>query len=276
MTQERPPWFKCFPEKLLGALYVMPSSAQLLYVTILLRIYEVGGPIPDDVTTLSHRTWTKPYTVRQALAYLLEHGKIVKLDGGRIDSPSTHEFLAQRAVAIASRESAAQIRWAKVKQKQQGGDAHAMHMHMNVITEEEEDKERKKKIPKKKVDVLEILMVGGGLSEQTAKDVVEYRKARKAVLTARAIQMLAKEFFDSGEPELAAATMIRKNWQGFDRTWNWRPNGAAHPIAASSSGIWVSQEDPRWELFADRWKKAHQGKSPPVDRRGGWNFPGEA
>jgi len=270
MTQERPPWFKCYPEKLLCALASLPHDAAHLYLIILLRIYEVGGPISDHYEALGHRTKMSVKRVAHAMDELILAGKVIEVEGNKIDSPTTHEFLANRNEVLKNKKRGAEIRWAKAKQNQPKSDASALHEQSYIDL----DKERKKKIPKKKVSggPLEILMVGGGLTEQTAKDVLEYRKAKKLVLTPRAIGMLAKEFFDCGDPEMAAAVMIRKNWQGFDKTWDWRPkNGNSHAMAAAS-GIWVSQDDARWGEFAARYREAHGGKSPPVDKRGGWMF----
>ena len=48
-------------------------------------------------------------------------------------------------------------------------------------------------------------------------------------------------------------------------------NGHPHKVDAAS-GIWVSRDDPRWDEFSARWKEAHGGRPPPVDKRGGWMF----
>jgi len=253
----------------------MPTDAQLLYYTILMRIYEVGGPISDTPEALARRTGMRIKRVQEALAYLEGEGKINYTEADKIDSKTTHEFLSSRESKIHGAKLSAEIRWSKHKGKQHNSDANAMPRQCYI----EEDIERKKKIPKKKVPngVLEILMVGGGLTEQTAKDVLEHRRAIEKPLTSRAAKMLAKDLFDWGDGEIAAATMIRKGWRGFESKWAEnlgmkRPaNGHAH-INGASSGIFVKRDTPQWEAWQVWWMKT-KGKSMPGGD--GWFCPSE-
>ncbi len=48
MSTERLPWFRCMPGRLLGALAGLQPDEGLIYVAVLLRIYETGGPIADS------------------------------------------------------------------------------------------------------------------------------------------------------------------------------------------------------------------------------------
>jgi hypothetical protein len=74
------PWFPCNPAKLLGSLASMSADEKLVYVIVLLRIYEVGGPINDDVHALMNRTGLKPKRVDDALARLFATQKLIKID----------------------------------------------------------------------------------------------------------------------------------------------------------------------------------------------------
>jgi len=58
------------------------------------------------------------------------------------------------------------------------------------------------------------------LSEQDAIDVIEHRRVTiKKPLTARAAQILVKEFERWGDPAGAVEIMISKAWQGFNADW---------------------------------------------------------
>ncbi len=50
---DRLPWFRCFPSALLGALAGLTADEGFVYVTVLLRIYETGGPVSETGRTLA-------------------------------------------------------------------------------------------------------------------------------------------------------------------------------------------------------------------------------
>ncbi|MDE2105509.1 MAG: hypothetical protein KGL39_50245, partial [Patescibacteria group bacterium] len=84
MSDNRLDWFRCHQSKLLGALAAMPSDEQLIYVTVLLRIYEVNGPCPDDARALSLRTHMPMRRVTAALDGLTggTKPKLLRVEGG--------------------------------------------------------------------------------------------------------------------------------------------------------------------------------------------------
>jgi hypothetical protein len=102
----RPAWFRCDASRLLGALAGMGPDSGYLYTVILMRIYEVGGPILDDETMLSRRTGLNAKRVVSALAWLTAHGKVERLSDGRLDSVTTHAELAFREKTINDKRSA--------------------------------------------------------------------------------------------------------------------------------------------------------------------------
>lgn len=93
---DRLPWFKCEPGKLLGALAALSKDDGYLYVIVLMRIYENGGPIKEDTSMLARRTGMTRHLVEKSLSSLFEKDKIQRLDDGSIDSRSTHENLYER------------------------------------------------------------------------------------------------------------------------------------------------------------------------------------
>jgi uncharacterized protein YdaU (DUF1376 family) len=94
---DRLPWFRCNPSALLGAMAGLQPDESLIYFTILLRIYETGGPIADTARTLSRRTGVSQRKAGDAIESLALAGKISILSDERIDSSSTHpELLFQR------------------------------------------------------------------------------------------------------------------------------------------------------------------------------------
>jgi len=121
------PWFKCEPGPLLGALSALDPDQKLLYVIILLRIYEVGGPIKDDDDALSNRCGLTLRRTKIAIEKLTAKGKIERTQEGLLDSQTTHERLADRReignVRKTFGKSGAKKRWQKDQQNQRNGDS---------------------------------------------------------------------------------------------------------------------------------------------------------
>jgi uncharacterized protein YdaU (DUF1376 family) len=88
---ERMPWFRCVPSALLGALAGMRADEGYVYVVVLMRIYETGGPVAETSRTLSRRTGLAERRVTEAVRFLTETSKLHILPDGRLDSSSTHD-----------------------------------------------------------------------------------------------------------------------------------------------------------------------------------------
>lgn len=120
--REAAPWFKCFPTKLLHALAGMEPDEGYVYVVILMRIYEDGGPIRDDARTLARRTGYTERRVANALAGLIRSGRI-SAENNLIDSDTTHETLRERERTSESASSAGKTSAAKRAEKRQQNQA---------------------------------------------------------------------------------------------------------------------------------------------------------
>lgn len=113
---ERLPWFKCNPSKLLGAMAGLTADENLVYITILLRIYDTGGPIADDAKRLARRCGMTEKRVREALEGLSEAGKI-SIEGCIIDSETTHETLQEMEQVKKSAKNAGLVSAERKKEK---------------------------------------------------------------------------------------------------------------------------------------------------------------
>jgi hypothetical protein len=63
------------------------------------------------------------------------------------------------------------------------------------------------------------------LGEPLARDVIDHRQRLRKPLTARAAELLARQFRSCADPKAAAETMISNGWQGFNPEWMERQNG---------------------------------------------------
>lgn len=114
---ERLPWFRCFPAALLGAMAGLEADEGLIYVTVLLRIYETGGPVHESGRTLARRTGLTERRATAAVASLIDLGKIICLGGSLLDSASTHDEIKWQTERRSDQSSAGKASAAK-RQKQ--------------------------------------------------------------------------------------------------------------------------------------------------------------
>lgn len=113
---DRLPWFKCNPSKLLGAMAGLTADENLVYLTILLRIYDTGGPITDDAKRIARRCGLTERRAAEALKGLEEARKIVVVNGS-IDSDTTHETLEEMEAVKKSAKTGGLASAAKRKEK---------------------------------------------------------------------------------------------------------------------------------------------------------------
>lgn len=93
--------------------------------------------------------------------------------------------------------------------------------------------EPKAKVKKQAADdLIAVVLVDGGLSERTARDVIAHRKAKGARLTERAAELLIRKFAACEHgAEFAAETMIAQGWRGFEPAWMARISTRAPPMS---------------------------------------------
>ncbi len=115
----RLPWFRCFPSALLGAMAGLEADDSLVYVTLLLRIYETGGPVHETARSLSRRTGLTERRAASALWRLIGQKKVTDLGDHLIDSESTHAEIQWQTERKAEQSSAGKASAAK-RQKQPG------------------------------------------------------------------------------------------------------------------------------------------------------------
>ena len=120
MTDDRLPWFQCFPEKWLVALSGMKPDEGYLYLIVCLRIYEAGRACPDTLESLARRSGLNKRRTSDALDKLFRSGKLVREPDG-IMNPFAALILAE---AKAYREG-------RARAGQKGGSATAEKRKQN-------------------------------------------------------------------------------------------------------------------------------------------------
>jgi uncharacterized protein YdaU (DUF1376 family) len=93
------PWFRCFPAKLLTLLAAMGADEKLVFMIILLRLYETGGPINDDDRALAHRCGISPRRVTDARTRLFATGVLVSV-GDDYTNPAAQQEIEDRTKLV--------------------------------------------------------------------------------------------------------------------------------------------------------------------------------
>src|ERR1041384_1926416 len=110
------PWFPCEPGPLLGTLAGMPPDDQIVYIIVLLRIYEDGGPCLDTLDALARRTGLNKRRVSESLNNLFKANRLHR-DGDGLMNPKASKILSDRATMRAGLSKAgtrgAARRWQK-------------------------------------------------------------------------------------------------------------------------------------------------------------------
>lgn len=116
----------------------------------------------------------------------------------------------------------------------------------------------------KKVDSSPIEILMTVLDEETAKAVIQHRKAKKAPLgTALAARGLVKAFGEfPGGPQAAAEMMVTNGWTGFKRDY-W-DKGAARAGPHRQSSLAALTEQFRQELAEDGYRDESEKGSDPA------------
>jgi len=277
-AEERLPWFKCIPSLLLGALVEMEAEEQLVYVTTLLRIYEVNGPIPDEPKRLALRTHLSLEKVEAALKELIEAGKLVRTADGRLMNPVAEAEIATARELSETRRRSSRKRWDDGASSELPlGDASALQMDTHRQEQGHQQEERGEgargapaPAPARKRATR--------IAEDWKPSERNIADAKKLGLFDTEIERQARRFRDfwlakSGE----GGTKL--DW---DATWrNWcdkeaerlgraprPPDGSApSPVAGKFYARAGSEELEAW----DAHNRAAHGKPLPRDPRGGWH-----
>lgn len=124
MTEPKFEWFACNPSKMLSRLIGLKSTQALIYMVVIMRIYEEDGPCTDSARALGQRVGLDARTVQTALNTLLKTGKLWKAERGGLMEDSALDELIERRSRAEDHAKIAQPS-AKIPQsKQQNGSRH--------------------------------------------------------------------------------------------------------------------------------------------------------
>jgi uncharacterized protein YdaU (DUF1376 family) len=77
------PWFKCYPSDFLNGVAELSPHEGFVYTIVIMRIYDEGGPIPDDPEKIARRCNMRLHKCKEAIDFLCagDDAKLIRQDG---------------------------------------------------------------------------------------------------------------------------------------------------------------------------------------------------
>ena len=126
------PWFKCYPSDFLNGVVDLSPAELAVYTVCIMRMYDEGGPIPDEPERISRRVNMRVSACRKALDALCQAGKLHRIDGCLSNARVEKENETRNEVSTKSAR-AAHVRWSKEAKKPNGNNAPPMQPHTGGI-----------------------------------------------------------------------------------------------------------------------------------------------
>lgn len=203
------PYYKAYPRDFLEGTIGMPFEIKAAYRLLLDLIYMQGGRLPDDGRYISGHMGLSIRKWNSIRSELLSRGKIEIIGEFISNYRADKEIETLRKYQYNQAEKAARPR-------KNNDLANATAKPARVKPEPEPYissslRSEDKRTPRDELETV--------LSPESAKAVVEHRKALKKPLSVRAAQLLAAKFKLTDNPDASADAMIANGWQGFEPEW---------------------------------------------------------
>jgi uncharacterized protein YdaU (DUF1376 family) len=214
MKTERLPWFPCYPSKLLSALTGMPGDVKLVYLLVLLRIYEDGGSVAEDRRTLALRAAISSSRCQKALDELITTGRLIMQDDKLINPVAEEHIRAQNKIhreRVEQARTAAGRRWKKDEQNQTNIGADSMREHSILDL----DKDLEKKVRK---SALGSAPKGSRIDVNWKPSVEEAAYGKSRGLTEREVQREAEKFVNYWR-STSGQKGVKSDWLATWRNW---------------------------------------------------------
>lgn len=122
------PWVKWYAGDFLNGIAELEPNEIAVYAVILNRIYDEGGPIPDDTAKIARRCNMRPTSCQKAVDALVAAGKLRRTDGHLTNRRAENELKSRQEVSDKSSRSAS-ARWGKRDENKNNINDDAMRSH---------------------------------------------------------------------------------------------------------------------------------------------------
>ncbi|MEI9428721.1 YdaU family protein [Mesorhizobium sp. Cs1299R1N3] len=235
------PFMQLYVSQFLGDTNMLNCEQSGSYLLLLLTMWNAGGSLPDDDTKLARAS---RLSLKKWRAIRPEIMAYMNVEGGVITNRRLTEEL-QKVVARSELRASAGAKGGEAKSLKNKNAAVASANNLPAglpedtgarlekIEDREEPYGSSKRTPKELTprEWLETV-----LRPEIADAVLKHRQARRAPLTSRAAKLLAGQFSQCADPNMAADLMVVNGWQGFKPEWVENHNSSRRTQARKSTG----------------------------------------
>lgn len=147
--KKAPAYVRFFPSDWLAGTRGLTMHETGVYITLVAMMYEKGEPLDADIGRLARLCGAPVVAFTNALKTLIQHGKIIEMDGARLwNGKVQNELRRSTEIAIAAEQSA-NARWQKNTNKNNDTEMrshenrNANGMHRAHVPEPDSEEERK-------------------------------------------------------------------------------------------------------------------------------------
>lgn len=264
---DRFPYFRFFPERFMAGIRGLNANEVKVYICLLCRIYESGGPIRRNDVVLSTYCEMRPSSFTKAMSRLLALEKFQERDG-LLSNAAADEEISWRASKSQKSARAGKV---SAEKRQQTQSASATDVQ-RTSTNREEEGEREdsspngEEIPRKRaIPAYEPLL--GLVSEEQARGFFDHRKALRKPMTARATTILRNTLQDiaaeGGDPGEALDMAVERGWQAIKADWFFNAKETTNAPRRQAGG------DPGFRKSLEFWEEYDRRKAGAGDDAGG-------
>lgn len=128
-------WFRFFPSKFMSGIRGLGANEVKVYISLLCRMYERGGPLKNDAEILATYCELRPSSFEPALARLVRLEKIFLTDDGMLFNAAAEQEIARRG-AYSENAKRAGKKSAEKRMENQGEQSADAQPTTNQIREE--------------------------------------------------------------------------------------------------------------------------------------------
>lgn len=244
------PWIKWFPSDFLNGIAELSPHEAIIYTVILNRIYDEGGPIPDEPEKIGRRCNMRPSSAEKAVAALAKAGKIIRARGLISNARAEKEIKSRQKVREKLTQNAL-ARWEKLAEKPNENNETEMQKHSKSTCKSDA-------LPEARSQKLE--ENSPNRRRQSPEPVVAVAADKVGDLRARLLKVFGAK--NLSDPTL----VVRGKW---NMLWQWAEAWPADWIVEEVERMWIARKDgldPPQSLgyFAPMLTKAWAERTAPM------------
>ena len=220
------PWFRFFPSKFMAGIRGLNANEVKVYISLLCRMYEHGGPIRNDHEILSTYCEMRPSSFAKALDRLVRLEKLYVTEDGMLSNGAAEGEISRRESYSENAKRAGE-KSAEKRQQKQRPKATSAERTLNHIDKDKDKEKDKKESPagssKSKSDLVSVSDFPDDVSREVAQGFLDHRKRKRSPLSKIALRRMNTELNKLRargiSPDSAIQHAIFRGWTGIQSDW---------------------------------------------------------